>query len=308
MKSPFPAPFPASRRRCAIAVAAATASLLATGCLPRVYSSGSLTVGVITFDGSDTYDTAHTPAPTAGTTTSTASATTTTAPTTPVADGSYAVGPPVDGAAITSDGADSYAVVTHHGTVTVRAPKTNRGSNLRLALVPDGTATAYTQSSCITWQGPLAVAVQPGVALRTRMAANRVRAITVTDNIVYGRRAAFNVHTIDTLRSPAMQLVGQVVLPNAVGDDPYRPAPLPWRVCARVTGRIVEVKVWSLANRSTEPAWGEAGYSGAVAVPQTWVFSGRPGAYIGHLRPGESSTYSALDVTPAAPPPAKPGG
>ena len=199
--------------------------------------------------------------------------------------GSYVAG------TLTADGNDAYVITDRGSGFDVAAPSSNQGGNLRRAVVKADAPSSVDQTSCVTWTGAAGQSIQPGLSLRTRITSERTRAVTVTDNIVYGVRSAFNVHGFDSAASQPYVKYGSVSLPDSLGADPAHPAPLPWRMCARADGTRIDVKVWSTVTQPTEPAWGDTRFSGSVTVPQEWTAAGQPGVYVGHLEPGESTSY-----------------
>lgn len=195
---------------------------------------------------------------------------------------------------ISSDRADRYNVSSTEQGFNVSAPRSNTDANLRVVVVADGAPISVDQEACITWKGAVDRIAQPGIALRVRTSSSRTRAITVTDNIFYGARWAFNFHVADS--TPAsleeMHPIGSFMpsgfgtgFATGFGSVP----PLPWRLCARVVGRRFEAKVWATQSRQGEPAYGDPAFSGSVELPVELVYSGRPGTYVGHLSPGESA-------------------
>ncbi len=196
---------------------------------------------------------------------------------------------------MTPEAADTYRLTLGPRTARADAPTTNVGGDLRMAWWPSRAPMSVDSEACTTWARRKGVVVQPGVVLRVRQDGGRTRAISVTNNVYYGARWAWNVHLWDavgTARSPIRQ-VGSVHLPEVFGSHPEKLPPLPWRLCARVVGSTVQLKAWPTA-RGTEPAWGDDLYGGTVKVPSGWVFPGRSGWYLGHLLPGNWSEGEAL--------------
>ena len=195
-------------------------------------------------------------------------------------------------AQLTPDGGDTYVITPVEGGFKATAPTTNKSANSRYAVLRADAATSVDQQACVTWDGPMANAIQPGLTLRVHSTAQSNRAIMITNNIYYSWRTGFNVHLAVSVADPILKQVGGVALPEAVGSDPFDMAPLPWRMCARAIGDQVELKVWQSAVLSEEPAWGDPDHTGVVTLPPDWVYAGRPGAYVGHLQPGESTSFS----------------
>lgn len=186
---------------------------------------------------------------------------------------------------ITPDGTDSYAVTGTATSMTITAPTTNTGSNLRIAIVDKDAAASADHSSCVTWTGPVADIYQPGIILRSTFTATRTRAITITDSIWAGSRWAVNVHDGDSSKpsmDTQMRQVGAMNFPHLVGA-------LPWRFCARITGRTLTTKAWSNAAHVPEPGWNDPDHARTIVLPADIPASGRPGVYFAHLRPGQST-------------------
>ena len=188
---------------------------------------------------------------------------------------------------LTTDGRDRLFVAPIGERSTVRADATNIGSNTRIVWVAAGGEVATDQQTCATWVSWTGLA-QAGLALRVRGDGARVRAVTVTGNIVWGARFGFNVHVWDTARFPR----AAVPVTYAGGADLSRtfgPAAglmkLPWRICARVRGRVLDFKVWPVA--AEEPRWGDTRFGRRFQLPASASYEGRAGWYAGHLRPGD---------------------
>lgn len=205
---------------------------------------------------------------------------------------------------LTTDGSPLYRVSTSGRVLTVSAPGPRARTvlqepgNLRMAIVKDTTPVSVDHQSCVTWGAPQGPWDQPGVTLRVRSDPTRTRAIMVTNNVVFGARGTFNVHLTDSAADPPFRQVAGFTFPRAMTTASGALAPYPWRLCARTTGPKVEVKVWSLASRQDDPAWGDPAHSASVTVPASWVVAGRPGLYAGHLAAG--STMALTDPTAAA--------
>lgn len=203
-------------------------------------------------------------------------------------------------AVVTPDGEDRYQLRSNGSTLIVAAPGTNRASNLRVVGGARNASFAVDQRSCLTWEGPPSGTTQPGLALRIRNGSGGTQAITVSNNIWMASRNALNVHLVDSGKPPGEELTfaGSVALPLALGPEPAWGAPLPWRLCARVEGRTVEVAAWPLSTTKTGTPWGDVTYSGTVVVPEEWVYAGQAGWYAGHLAPGEVTRYRDLHTGP----------
>lgn len=219
---------------------------------------------------------------------------------------------------ISRDGHDVYTLKLGPGAVRIDAPKSNQstpdGSTTRTVIWPPGTKAVTDQQSCASWTDSRGTWAQQGIALRVRIDGSRLRTIVVAKNIVYGASWQLNVYTWDTNRNPYFQTHGAVSLraPFAQGNVPR---PLPWRVCARVEGRIVTVKGWR--PDEAEPGWSNPTHTGQVTLPSAWVYAGKAGWYAGHIQPGGTIGMGALrtstwvtsqDPNPAAPAAPDPSG
>ncbi len=189
---------------------------------------------------------------------------------------------------VTRDGDDTYDISATNDGVNAVALPDNQDSNTRVMLWPKGVARATDSESCATWTRTEGSAVQQGAAFRVTRVDTRVRAVTITQNIAFGAYWTFNVHTWDTARTgPAFVGEGQIVLRQWAEGRP-----LPWRVCGRVIGNRVQLRVWSPGE--PEAAWDTPGQSGSVTLPAGWQQEGQTGWYVGHLRADEQATYSGL--------------
>ena len=110
-------------------------------------------------------------------------------------------------------------------------------------------------------------------------------------NVLYGAVWQFNVLTWDNQASPTMSPRGAVNL-----EPIFRPggtvADLPWKVCAKVSGRTVTLKAWR--GDEAEPAWGDASHGGSVTLPAGWDYAGKAGWYLGHIPPGGYGAMTGL--------------
>lgn len=190
---------------------------------------------------------------------------------------------------ITRDGDDAYRVTRPNATaIEVTAPTSNRNANLRMAVVAADAPVTIDQQSCTTWHGPLAGSAQPGIVLRARTDDIRTQLIMVSNNVFYGWRAGINVHLIDSEVWPEAVQQIMAFTSNHVGDHNGR-HPLPWRFCARAVGDRVSAKAWSTSG--PEPSWNDPTATLTVTVPPEFVRAGRPGVYVGHLPPGQTSRF-----------------
>ncbi|MEO6468689.1 MAG: hypothetical protein ABIP21_06280 [Acidimicrobiia bacterium] len=213
---------------------------------------------------------------------------------------------PAETTLLTPDGTDAYNFASSTGQMQVAALDTNTSANLRSALWPADSPLVADAQSCATWASQSIALAQQGAALRIATANGSTRAITVTKNIVFGATWIFNVHTWDTAAVPAFQPVGSISLESELWPNDVE-SPLPWHVCVRTVGTTLDLKVWRADE--PEPAWGETGHGGSVTLPETAVYPGATGWYIGHLSVGAHAEFSDLRtwklvVGPAATAPA----
>jgi hypothetical protein len=194
-------------------------------------------------------------------------------------------------ARLTTDGSDTYGSASTLTGMITTAPTSNMGANLRLVGFKKTAPTSVDQESCATWTEGDAGISQPGVALRIAATPSRVRAITVTNNILYGARWVFNIHLGDTTAKTNMVLVGSK-------SFDWAPAPLPWRFCARAEGAQITMKIWPVDGVASVPGWDDPAFTATASVPPEWVYAGRPGWYVGHLAAGQRLVYSDLAVSP----------
>jgi hypothetical protein len=200
--------------------------------------------------------------------------------------------PSLEAGFLTTDRNDDYGITVAGGAVTASAPATNESGNTRIAFWPAGASQTSAHQSCLSWvEGDHGV--QQGIALRVRSTAGRTTAITVTKNVYAGFYRVFNVHVMDSGAEQPFTLISQFRFDRALLRDGV-PAPAPWRLCARVVGDAVSVKVW--AADEAEPAWMDGIHSGGVVLPAGWDAPGVAGWYVGHLPPGASMTYTALET------------
>jgi hypothetical protein len=201
--------------------------------------------------------------------------------------------PSLEAGFLTKDGNDDYGITVVDGNAISSAPITNEGANTRVAFWPAGASQTLNQQSCTSWVEDDHF-TQQGVALRVRSVDGRTTAITVTKNIWFSGYWMFNVHVMDSgnTEQPFTQIASFDLSGAVVRDG--APAPSPWRLCARVVGDLLALKVW--AADEAEPAWMDGVHGGGVMLPAGWDPSGAAGWYVGHLRPGVSTTYTAREV------------
>jgi hypothetical protein len=209
----------------------------------------------------------------------------------------------LDAAFLTPEGHDTYSLTvladdTGAETVTARAASTNTGTNTRVAFWRRAEPSRRDQQSCLTWSRPDGGLSQPGIALRVATGGGRSRAITVTQNILFGGAWGFNIHVMDSAGSPATRRIAGFDL-GATFNPGGHLVPYPWRMCARAVAGTVSFKVWPVGQ--PEPAWNDPAHGGSVRLPPEWVRAvGRPGWYVGHLAPGESIRFHDLAVASVA--------
>ena len=200
---------------------------------------------------------------------------------------------------LTTDGDDDYGITIAGAETVAAAPTTNTGGSTRVAYWnADGESTP-DHMSCMTWtEGDHLV--QQGVAMRVRSEAGRVRAITVTKNIYGGFWWIFNIHVMDSgSETPFVKIASIDVSGSLLRDGVAVPGP--WRLCAQVVGDQVAMKVWPASE--PEPEWMDGVHGGGVVLPSGWGDAGVPGWYVGHLRPGVSTSYVDRVTAPIAPEP-----
>jgi hypothetical protein len=211
---------------------------------------------------------------------------------------------------LTPDGGDRYvASVGAPGSMTVSAPATNQGGNLRVLLwQPDGLASV-DQQTCATWPsvidlsrtGPQGVPGkprlwQPGIALRIATDGTVTKAISIAQNVWAGATWVFWVQMWDTGAEPKMHATVEfdarhLLLRQHAGSPPSI-APPPWHVCARVLGRRLDFKIWT--GRAAEPSYRDPVHAFHTLLPAGWVYPGYTGNYAGHLQPGTSVRYTGF--------------
>lgn len=193
----------------------------------------------------------------------------------------------------TPDGSDGYAIDARPDAITVSANPGNRGGNLRAILWPEHGPVVADATECVTWSRASSPTVQEGVALRVAPQPDgTVTAVTVTKNVFVGLNWSFNVHVWDG--TGVGREIGYFVLESAfrepAGGRPARP--LPWRMCVRTRGDLLEVLVWPLADPA--PRWGDPRYGGTLRLPASVAPRGVSGWFVGHVGPGMSVEYTDL--------------
>ena len=204
--------------------------------------------------------------------------------------------PSLGAAILTPDAKDHYGLTVADGVVTAAAPESNTGGNTRIAFWRSADTASADQETCATWVNAQSELQQQGAALRVRTVNGRTTAITITDNILYFARWNFNVHVMDSGAGQPFFRIAYFDLSDAFRTQPgaFTVWPYPWRMCARVVGDTVSLKVWPL--KDPEPAWDDPKYGGSVTLPAGWDQAGLPGWYVGHLEPGDSVGFTDLST------------
>lgn len=236
---------------------------------------------------STTARTAVTVAVTAGTTT------TTTAP------------PPdleIRHASLTTTNHQTFGYLTGPDSVTITAPDDLDDPNVRELFWTTDVGPVRDGQACTTWDTPFAghdgAPLQPGLAMRIASSGpgnERIRAVTITENVWGHGTWLFNVHVWDTaLPTPMMPLatwnLADVVAPGAEfsGSEPPRFITPPWHLCGRTEGNVIDFKVW--ADGTAEPSWSDPGRVFSTVLPPGWDHAGYSGGYIGHMHVGQTAT------------------
>lgn len=201
--------------------------------------------------------------------------------------------PGYQGAALAREGSTTYELAASGGGVTVTGNAAAGGST-RTVYWPVGQAPLARAQSCATWSAQVGPVVQQGLALRIRQGnKGTARAITVTKNIFttdpqIAGTWSFNVHV---WRPSGLVHVANFNLPTIFSTN-GRPRPLPWRVCARVQGRLLMFQAWR--EGQVRPTWDNPDHGGSVTLPPGSGYAGQTGWYIGHLGTGNSATFTKL--------------
>jgi len=201
---------------------------------------------------------------------------------------------PFSRSVLTADDSRYRFVSKDDGTLVVRAPRSNPAANRREVFSRPRAPVGRDQTTCATWVRHSDALVQEGLAVRIVDRRDRVRAITLTKNTVFGVDWVFNVLTWDTRRNgDPWRTVEQFDMGGAVGTPELGVEPLPWRVCLRATGRTIAFRVW-LPGRMAPPAWDDPTYARSTTVPTSFNRVGSPGWYVGHIPPGGKVVYDDL--------------
>jgi hypothetical protein len=199
-------------------------------------------------------------------------------------------------ATLTRDGSDTYGLRASARNLTVTGSLTNVDSNSRGVFWPRDQVPSARQQSCVTLTGKVGVAVQMGLALRiAKTPSGALRAITIT-NHVFGNPLnlptwAFNVHVWRSDLVPAFRHVTTFNLASTLGPNGVA-LPFPWRLCARVQGRLLMFQAWRVGEPA--PTWGDTSHGGSVQLPAGSGYAGYAGGYVGHLFGGNSASYRDL--------------
>lgn len=211
--------------------------------------------------------------------------------------------PTYERSALTKDGADTYRLKASGRSVTVEAPQSNQSMNTRQLFWRSDAKKSVDQSSCEVWSNQSSWINQPAVALRIARFGKGVRAITVTKNVWGGVTSVFHLLLWDTTISgqvgPVMQLMvspqrwwlhGLEHDGGKTDGSPGSSAALPWKMCAKVVGDQLTFRIWPLSK--PDPGWGDPKFGSTLTLPDSWVYAGSPGSYIGHLVPGGHFTFT----------------
>ena len=213
-------------------------------------------------------------------------------------------------ASLTTQNWATYDYVTSPTTVTASMPDGLTDANMREIFWRVDTEPAVDEQICITWsetsESVEGEPIQPGLAMRIASVGRwneGVRAVTLTENIMYAGTWLFNVHVWDTRFPVPMTLVKTFDVSRVVGRIAHVDgvaanfmAQPPWHLCGRTEGDTFRFKVWTQNN--PEPPWSDPHQVFAVQLPPGWDHAGYSGGYIGHLRPGQSATATAERPTP----------
>jgi hypothetical protein len=198
---------------------------------------------------------------------------------------------PLDVHVLTPQGDDAYLADRSGTSATVRAAPGNSAGNLRVTVTDPGAMPSRDQEACASWAGPTRGRTQPGLALRVREDAGSAQALTVTSSVWAGFRWQWNVHLWE---DGSGWLLAQGLIDLGVpgqGVDTF-----PWRMCARVVADRVDLVVWPEAR--DRPAWSDPDRTLHATLPAGWDAPGLPGWYVGHLVPGDETSYTDLVAGP----------
>lgn len=236
------------------------------------------------------------PSTAASTTTTSMTSTTTTLAPGPIMG---RTAPPGRAATLTSTAGQIYSYTGDEHDAVAWAGDGPIDENIREVFWPAGTPFQLDHDVCMTWNDPATVAdrpyPQPGLALRIAPSgpgSSGVRAVTITQNVFGGAISIVWVDVWDsaygTMPTGVAKFdVGPIV---AVGEGTMAPT---WRVCGRVRGAKVAIKVWV---DGPEPSWSDPTHVFTTTIPDEWVQPGYAGGYIGHLHAGGAAAFSDIEV------------
>jgi hypothetical protein len=216
-------------------------------------------------------------------------------PRTPLFTGSNPVEPLVH-ATLIGDGNDTYRYTRGLNSLVVTAPHSNTGGELRQVFYPANGHVTTDEQSCSTWVSQTGAYDQQGIALRIahNPGGHGIRAITVTKNIWYIGYWQFNVHVWNSASAQPFTQLATVDMASVVGSNMYQLVPLPWHVCARVSGLTFEFVVWTGSH--PQPRWDDPHAVKRVALPAGWDYPGKAGWYIGHVTRGNTDRFRDLQT------------
>ncbi|HET8929902.1 MAG TPA: hypothetical protein VFN21_04510 [Acidimicrobiales bacterium] len=208
-------------------------------------------------------------------------------------------------ATLTTKNWATYDYVTGTDTVTASMPPGVTDANIREVFWRADAEPARSEQVCVTWQETSESVegdpIQPGLAMRIASVGSGnegIRAVTLTENVVYAGTWLFNVHVWDSRQAVPMALlqtfdVSRVVgrIANVDGRAANFMVQPPWHLCGRTFGNTFTFKVWTQDN--PEPSWDDPHQVFSVELPAGWDYAGYSGGYIGHLHPGQSATATA---------------
>ena len=203
---------------------------------------------------------------------------------------------------LTRDQGDIYDYTVSPGSLSVNGVPANKGGNTRVILWEQSAVASWNQQVCASFSDTGGM-VQEGVVLRIADSATfgGTKAITVMKNIFMKSNHIFNVHLWDSAQANGgINQIGWFDMSSTTrvpGTNPVRPLlPQPWRMCARVIGDQLSVKVWSLTL--PEPAWSGPGGAQTMTLPAAAVYPGKMGMYAGHVEAGHAAWFTDIVNTP----------
>jgi hypothetical protein len=210
------------------------------------------------------------------------------------------IDPALDAFELTPRINENYDITYWPTAIAVGGDAANPHGTNRMAFWRRSDPNLADVETCATWTTTGDAFHQEGATLRLRPVGDGVRAITVTKNVYLGQYWLFNVHVWDTNDADApFAMVGEPfdLSPTLGTGDPEDPVvPLPWRMCARAQGNVVDFVVWPTSE--ARPPYGTPGSGGSVTVGGNWLEAGTNGWFAGHLQPNSSIWYSDPTVTP----------